>query len=116
MSRRLLSVLLLPALLAPSGCSRTDDGTVIIPQALDMRRLWEKSPPGRTDPRRPLEVYPVAPQVQPQFVPPAEPTASRRKRVAKRASAAAEPSASPAKPLVCANAAEQGGRVHVVCR
>ncbi|RWA67176.1 MAG: hypothetical protein E5X49_12430 [Mesorhizobium sp.] len=111
---RMLAFVLCPALLAASGCARSDDGTVIVPSRMDVRRIWDKAPPGTTASR------PVASDVFPQ---PPSPTASPSDRRHFRP-ASTKPSFQPDSPdtssqqekaLACRNVSEPGKRYRVVC-
>ena len=47
--------------LAIAGCQHDYDGTVLIPQPLDYRLLWQKTPTRAEAPRRGGNLFPVAP-------------------------------------------------------
>ncbi|RWC48992.1 MAG: hypothetical protein EOS55_08625 [Mesorhizobium sp.] len=103
------------ALLFGSGCSRSYDGTVVIPRPLDVRRFWDR-PPSNVD-YGPSEVengaFPVAPQPPRRF--------SERKvthAAPRRHQTRQPPSASlsaPARPLTCRNVSVPGKRPRMVC-
>ncbi|CCV11111.1 conserved exported hypothetical protein [Mesorhizobium sp. STM 4661] len=113
---RILAFFLCPVLLFGGGCSRSYDGTVVIPRPLDARRIWDKPPPHAQADQLQLEsdVFPVAPQMP-------------RRSVARRSTASAAParrmtsnnppilSTGPAKPLACRNVSEPGKRARMVC-
>lgn len=115
---RILAFFLCPMLLFGGGCSRSYDGTVVIPRPLDVRRVWDKPPPhAQADQLQQSEsdVFPVAPQMP-------------RRSVARRNIASAAParrmtevsnppilSTGPAKPLTCRNVSAPGKRVRMVC-
>ena len=65
---RILICLSSGLLLAGGGCSRTGDGTVVIPEQIDARRIWDKGPSLTQTP--PVEsganVFPVV--AQPRYV------------------------------------------------
>lgn len=119
MERRFLPFFLCLAL-TTGGCARSDDGTVIIPRPLDLRRVWERGPSRTETPRlaRPAEVFPVAPTgsrpayrvIRQKGVKPV-----RRGKPARPAEASAVPSPAPVKPLACRDVTEPGKRIHVVC-
>ncbi|TIS73636.1 MAG: hypothetical protein E5X00_20805 [Mesorhizobium sp.] len=96
---------------AASGCTRSDDGTVIIPSRMDVRRIWDKAPPGTTASRQ------IATDVFPQ--PPSAPVSSpSRRRVSTAPSFQpdlADASSQPQKALACRNVSEPGKRYRVVC-
>jgi hypothetical protein len=111
---RLLSFVLCPALLAASGCTRSDDGTVIIPSRMDVRRVWDRAPPGTTASRR------MVPDVFPE--PPGPPPNAPQRRYVRPVPATPHadpdlPSASsePEKTLACRNVSGPGRRYRVVC-
>lgn len=115
---RILAFFLCPILLFGGGCTRSYDGTVVIPRPLDVRRVWDRPPPQAQADQLQMEsnVFPVAPEMP-------------RRSVARRSSAAAAParrmtkvsnnpailSSGPAKPLACRNVSEPGKRVRMVC-
>ena len=112
---RILALVLCPALLAIGGCARSDDGTVIIPKPLDVRRVWDKAPPGAPRPR-PM-VADVFPQPPP---PPAGPPPLRRYfRPAPQAPSMdqqlPDASSEPQNTLACRNVSQPGKRFRVVC-
>ncbi|ESY75379.1 hypothetical protein NKH57_22585 [Mesorhizobium sp. M1050] len=104
------------ALLLGSGCSRSYDGTVVIPRPLDVRRFWDRPPPNVD--YGPSEVensaFPVAPQPSRRFSDRKVMThaAPRRHQTSLPASASLS---TPAKPLVCRNVSEPGKRARMVC-
>lgn len=104
------------------GCSRTDDGTVVIPKALDARRVdlgpLDLRHPGRLrpEPARPTvmavspEPFPIAPGVTRRQTTTVT-TANTAKRPTRRTAAPA-----PSQPsLACDSATRSGERVRVVC-
>jgi len=111
---RFLALVLCPTLLAASGCARTNDGTVVIPRQLDVRRVWDK-PPRQVQ----LTASPEAPGVFPP--PPYTPAKtmprrhSKPSRPAPMGSQLPDASSAPEKPLACRNVSEPGGRPRVVC-
>ncbi|MBZ9818777.1 hypothetical protein [Mesorhizobium sp. CA4] len=118
MFRRIMAFVLCPALLAAGGCARSDDGTVIVPSRMDVRRVWDKAPPGTTASRQiASDVFPLPPS-PPQGLP-QSPAARRHSR-----SAPARPSynqglpdqsSGKQTPLTCRNVGESGKRYRVVC-
>ncbi|RWB58254.1 MAG: hypothetical protein EOQ47_09245 [Mesorhizobium sp.] len=111
---RILSLVLCPVLLAATGCARSDDGTVIIPRQLDVRRVWDK-PPQQAQVSPP----PVAAGV---FPAPPEPARSAPRRYRKPSPARRpvdtqlpDASSGPEKALACHNVSEPGKRFRVVC-
>ena len=111
---RIAAFILCPALLAAGGCARSDDGTVIVPSRMDVRRVWDEAPPGTTASRQiASDVFPLPPS------PPQSPAVRRHYR-----SAPARPSYSQdlpdqsfdgRNPLTCRNVGESGKRYRVVC-
>ncbi|MBN9549747.1 MAG: hypothetical protein J0H31_12945 [Alphaproteobacteria bacterium] len=110
---RIAVFVLCPALLAAGSCARSDDGTVIVPSRMDVRRVWDKAPPGTTASRQiALDVFPLPPRA------PASPAARRHSRPA-----VATPSlsrdlpdrSSGESPLACRNIGGSGKRYRVVC-
>lgn len=109
---RMLTFVLCPALLAASGCTRSDDGTVIIPSRMDVRRIWDKAPPGTTATRQiASDVFPLPPSA------PASPSSRRHFRPASTApSLQPDVPDAPSQPaLACRNVSEPGKRYRVVC-
>lgn len=112
---RILAFVLCPALLAATGCARTDDGTVVIPRQLDVRRVWDK-PPRQAQ----VSAAPVAPGIFPP--PPSAPGKAAARRRSKPApttpsmnSQLPDASSEPEKALACKNITEPGRRFRVVC-
>ncbi|WP_246674829.1 hypothetical protein [Mesorhizobium sp. B4-1-3] len=111
---RIAALILCPALLAAGGCARSDDGTVIVPSRMDVRRVWDEAPPGATASRQiASDVFPLPPS------PPQSPTVRRHSK-----SAQARPSynqdlpgqsSDGQSPLTCRNVGESGKRYRVVC-
>jgi hypothetical protein len=115
MLARILLFFLCPALLAAGGCARSNDGTVVIPKPLDVRRIWDKPPPQEQAIQSQLEtgVFPVAPQ-------PARKSATRRpaspaKQTRRVTSNPPARSSETENPLTCRNVSEPGKRYRVVC-
>ncbi|AZO11228.1 hypothetical protein EN817_06535 [Mesorhizobium sp. M3A.F.Ca.ET.174.01.1.1] len=111
---RLLAFVLCPALLAASGCARSDDGTVIIPKPLDVRRVWDKAPPGAAPPSQ------TAADVFPQ-PPPSPPTTAAPRRYFKPSAGTPslnqqDAASGPQRSLACRNVSEPGKRYRVVCK
>lgn len=108
------------ALLFGSGCSRSYDGTVVIPRPLDARRFWERPPPNvdyqpQVDNGAfPGGAFPGPPQPVRRFAERKSPPQATPRRHQARLSA--QPSQSePEKPLACRNVSEPGQRVRMVC-
>ncbi|UVK42134.1 hypothetical protein BPNPMPFG_003785 [Mesorhizobium sp. AR07] len=100
-------------LLFGSGCSRSYDGTVVIPRPLDVRRFWDRPPP-RVE-YGPVEdgAFPVAPQEPRRFSERRVTHAAPRRH---RTRVSTPPSLSgPAKQLTCRNVSEPGKRARMVC-
>ena len=102
------------ALLFGGGCSRSYDGTVIIPRPLDVRRFWDRPPPHVEYGQVEEGAFPVAPQPPPRF--------SERRVVSHaaprrhRTRVSTPPSSTePAKLLTCRNVSEPGKRARMVC-
>ncbi|RUY94890.1 hypothetical protein EN974_22745 [Mesorhizobium sp. M7A.F.Ca.CA.001.12.2.1] len=103
------------ALLFGGGCSRSYDGTVVIPRPLDVRRFWDRPPPNVDYGQSEVEngAFPVAPQPDRRFSErKVSHTAPRRHQTRLPASASLS---APAKPLTCRNVSEPGKRARMVC-
>lgn len=99
--------------LAVSGCSRSSDGSVVIPEQMDMRRIWDREPPvQRVLLGQNPAVFPVSPQAsQPRRV---VAVAPRTRRAPIRTTQTRnEPVTS--SPLNCRNVSEPGKRARMVC-
>ncbi|WP_258588964.1 hypothetical protein [Mesorhizobium sp. AR02] len=106
-------------LLFGSGCSRSYDGTVIIPRPLDARRFWDRPPPNIDyAPQTNNGAFPVPPP------PPQPPGRFSERRVLKpamhrrhqtRFSPPPPPPSDPEKQLACRNVSAPGQRVRMVC-
>ncbi len=108
---RITAFVLCPALLAASGCARSDDGTVIVPSRMDVRRVWDKAPPGTTVSRQiASDMFPPPPSAPPS---PAPRRYSRHTSTAP--SLTQDPSSGEQKPLACRNVGDSGKRYRVVC-
>lgn len=104
------------ALLFGSGCSRSYDGTVIIPRPLDARRFWERPPPNVDyQPQPDAGAFPASPQPPTQLSEhrPVKPASRRRHQT--RISPPSPPAAAPEKQLACKNVSAPGERVRMVC-
>lgn len=110
---RIAVFVLCPALLAAGSCARSDDGTVIVPSRMDVRRVWDKAPPGTTATRQiASDVFPLPPD------PPATPAVRRHSRPAVAAPSLSQDlpdTSSGESPLACRNVGESGQRYRVVC-
>lgn len=115
MTGRIGPLLLGVALLFGSGCSRTYDGTVMIPRPLDARRFWERQPPNVDyEPQVDNGAFPGPPPPARRFAERRFPSQVTPRRHQTRLSA--PPSQSePEKPLACRNVSEPGQRVRMVC-
>lgn len=103
-----LSTLLTAAL--AGGCSRTPDGTVVIPKQMDSRRFWQDDDARRAASQQAqASSFPSEPEIR--FV-----TQEPRPRPATRsASISAPQGAGNAKPLGCHGIPGDGGRIKYVC-
>ncbi|RWF55276.1 MAG: hypothetical protein EOS50_14590 [Mesorhizobium sp.] len=116
---RILPFFLCPMLLLGSGCSRSYDGTVVIPRPLDVRRFWDR-PPQQAQAEQPqllqTNVFPVAPEMPERAAAPRikTPVAPRR-RLARTSNNPPTLASEPAKPLTCRNVSQPGKRVRMVC-
>ncbi|SFQ15925.1 hypothetical protein SAMN03159463_05822 [Mesorhizobium sp. NFR06] len=118
MFRRIVAFLLCPALLAAGGCTRSDDGTVIVPSRMDVRRVWDKAPPGTTASRQiASDVFPLPPTTTPSA-----PAGVAPRRYSRPASTTPSLNQNPPDtssgeqtPLTCRNVGETGKRYRVVC-
>ncbi|MGX5802745.1 hypothetical protein ACWGS9_16055 [Bradyrhizobium sp. Arg314] len=111
---RIAAFILCPALLAAGGCARSDDGTVIVPSRMDVRRVWDRTPPGTTASRQiASDVFPLPPSAPPS------PAVRRYSRPASAKPSLSQelPDASSVeqKPLTCRDVGENGKRHRVVC-
>jgi len=102
------------ALLFGSGCSRSYDGTVIIPRPLDARRFWDRPPPRVEYGQVEDGAFPVAPQPPRRFSERRAVTHAAPRRHRTRVSSPPALSG-PARPLVCRNVSEPGKRARMVC-
>ncbi|KAA3447162.1 hypothetical protein C7I87_28340 [Mesorhizobium sp. SARCC-RB16n] len=102
-------------LLFGGGCSRSYDGTVIIPRPLDARRIWDRPPPNVDyQPQADNGTFPGPPQ------PPGrvferrvvKPAPHRRQT---RASPPSPPASDSEKQLTCRNVSAPGQRIRMVC-
>ncbi|RWD74258.1 hypothetical protein [Mesorhizobium sp.] len=114
MFNRIAAFVLCPALLAAGACTRSDDGTVIVPSRMDVRRVWDKAPPGTTPSRQiVLDVFPPPPSA------PASPAVRRHSRPASKKSSFGrdlpDPTSGEQSPLTCRNVGEDGKRYRVIC-
>lgn len=118
MFNRIAAFILCPALLAAGACTRSDDGTVIVPSRMDVRRVWDKAPPG-TAPSRQIvsDVFPPPPSAPASL--PASPTVRRHSRPASKKPSFGQDLPDPASreqsPLTCRNVGEDGKRYRVIC-
>jgi hypothetical protein len=115
---RILPFFLCPLLLFESGCSRSYDGTVVIPRPLDVRRFWDRPPPQAQaeQPQLQTDVLPVAPEMPKEAAnrrikPPVAP----RRHITRISNDPPKLSSEPAKPLTCRNVSQPGKRVRMVC-
>lgn len=113
--------------LAAAGCARTDDGSVVIPEPLDMRRAdlgpldlrhWGHMRPEETQPAivpAPPETFPVPPQAKAMDRPRTRTTRPAKRRTKRAAVQKAHTSSEPSSPLACEPATQAGKRVRVLC-
>ncbi|QPC90525.1 hypothetical protein GA829_07920 [Mesorhizobium sp. INR15] len=111
---RILPFFLGLTLLVGSGCSRSYDGTVVIPKPLDVRRFWDRPPPNAlaAQPVAEAGAFPVAPQEPRRFT---ERRVAAPRRHVTRAPSTPPLSSGPTKALACRNVSEPGKRVRMVC-
>jgi len=106
-ARRLCEIVLcLPLAAGAGGCSRTDDGTVVIPPSLDVRRVWRHDDPALSSTvvtENPT--FPVAPVF--------ERGSDRRATVPRRRIKTAPEPERP--PVACHMPADENGRVQMMC-
>ncbi|TPM31775.1 hypothetical protein FJ958_12785 [Mesorhizobium sp. B2-3-5] len=103
-------------LLFGGGCSRSYDGTVIIPRPLDARRFWDRPPPNVDyQPQVDNGAIPVPPRQPGQFSERkvVKPAIQRRRQT--RLSPPSPPSSGPERQLACRNVSAPGERVRMVC-
>ena len=103
-------------LLFGSGCSRSYDGTVIIPRPLDARRFWDRPPPN-VDYVPPADngAFPASPQPPGQFAERRVSKPAGHRRHQTRYSPPPPPPPGPEKQLACRNVSAPGERVRMVC-
>lgn len=121
-----MSALALCALLAAGGCARTDDGSVVVPKALDMRRVdlgpLDVRHPGRMRPLErasvvvtdPLEPFPVAPRGRTVRRSDVAPN-STAKRVAGKAAVPQQGAGTPSATVACDTPRREGDRIRMSC-
>lgn len=106
--------------MAAGGCARTDDGTVVIPPSMDMRRAWLRDEPSVQTP--PVEsgtqVFPTRPTVEP--IVQQQPVVQRKKqrrpaRVATAPRQNGQAASQSSAPIACGEARQADGRVRVTC-
>ncbi|TPM37729.1 hypothetical protein FJ967_13940 [Mesorhizobium sp. B2-3-4] len=113
---RIGPLLLGVALLFGSGCSRSYDGTVMIPRPLDARRIWERPPPNVDyQPQVDNSAFPGPPQPSEQYSERRAGKPAVHRRYRSRVSQSSLPPSSPEKPLACRNVSAPGQRVRMVC-
>ena len=106
--------------MAVGGCARTDDGTVVIPPSMDMRRAWLRDEPSVQTPpvESGTEVFPTRPTVHP---PASQEPVVQRKAQRRSARVATIPhrnnvqSVPGADPIACGEAKRTDGRIRVTC-
>ena len=116
MTGRIGPFLLGAVLLFGSGCSRSYDGTVIIPRPLDARRFWDRPPPNVDyAPQADNGAFPVSPQPPARFSESRVSKPAGHRRHQTRFSAPPPSPSEPEKQLVCKNVSAPGQRVRMVC-
>ena len=105
------------ALLFGGGCSRSYDGSVVIPRPLDVRRFWDRPPPNVDYGQVQVEngVFPVAPQPPRRFSERRVTAPAAPRRHQKKVPTLPSLSSDPEKPLACRNVSEPGKRFRMVC-
>ncbi|WP_269929343.1 hypothetical protein [Aminobacter sp. HY435] len=112
-SRLALALPVCLSLLSVSGCSRSSDGTVIIPKPLDSRRFWQDDEAKRAAVERAQSAnYPQTSQ-EIRFVDPQAGSGSARR--SSRPRMAGQPQSGNVSPLACRNQTGSNGRVRYVC-
>lgn len=114
MPRKVLPFFAGAALLAIAGCQHDYDGTVLIPQPLDYRLLWQKTPTRAEAPRRGGNLFPAAPS-RSRYTAEGAGADVPKKHLTRKPPVQAISSDGPSSPLTCRNVSEPGKRVHVVC-
>ena len=102
-------------LLFGSGCSRTYDGTVVIPRPLDVRRFWDRPTPRVEYEQVEDGAFPVAQQPPQRLSERRVVTHAPPRRHRTRVSTAPASASEPAKLLTCRNVTEPGKRARMVC-
>ncbi|RUW44720.1 MAG: hypothetical protein EOS30_25800 [Mesorhizobium sp.] len=103
------------ALLFGGGCSRSYDGTVIIPRPLDARRIWDRPPPNIDyQPQVDTGAFPGPPQ-QPGRVSDRRAKPAVHRRYQTKVSPPPPQSSDSEKQLACRNVSAPGQRVRMVC-
>ncbi|TPK78311.1 hypothetical protein FJ950_10430 [Mesorhizobium sp. B2-3-14] len=104
------------ALLFGGGCSRSYDGTVVIPRPLDARRIWDRPPPNVDyQPQVDNSAFPGPPQPPGRFNERRVVKPAPHRRSQTRATTPSPPSSGPEKQLACRNVSAPGQRVRMVC-
>ncbi|MET3581223.1 hypothetical protein ABID19_004269 [Mesorhizobium robiniae] len=111
---RILPFFLCPMLAFGSGCSRSYDGSVIIPRPLDVRRFWDRQLQAE-QPQLQTDVFPAAPEMESAVTRRTSIPAAPRRRITRVSNDRPAPSSEPAKPLTCKNVSQPGKRVRMVC-
>lgn len=119
MFNRITAFVLCSALLAAGACTRSDDGTVIVPSRMDVRRVWDKAPPGTTASRQVVsDVFPPPPSAP--AILPASPAVRRHSGPASKKPSFGQhppvPASGEQSPLTCRNVGEDGKRYRVICQ
>jgi hypothetical protein len=111
--RRVLEIALgLSLAVGTGGCSRTEDGSVVIPRHLDMRRIWQNDEPQPPNLLSEDPTFPVAPVGQRASG--QRDSGQKRDRRHRRVDAAPA-GASPAPGLACHEPSGSDGRVQMLC-
>lgn len=109
-SKLVLAVPFCLSLMSAGGCSRSSDGTVIIPKQMDSRRFWQDDEAKRAAIERQQAANYPADNQEIRFVDPQSGSVRRTPRPR----TASQPQAGNA-PLACRNVTGANGRVRYVC-
>lgn len=116
LSRIVLSTCVCLGSSALSGCNRTSDGTVIIPERMDMRRFWQGDGYAKaSNGSAPQAIFPSPPNVSGVAAEMAPPPARRTPRTNNAEATLDTVSFEPQKQLSCKNVSQPSGRAKMVC-